>query len=440
MNKEKWFDAAQAAGFESFEIYQELREERDFTWFEKQLDTYVTSHVLGTAFRGVYNGKMVNASSEDTSDDQMSDVIASMKAQAEMITSEEKEMLRRPEEIEALKTKEFTHFKAEQIRELLRTVEEKILAYDERIFQVNHLEYSESTNRRTIVNSLGMDLCDESGIHVIAAGAAAKQDEEIRTHFEIETVEDPAAFDIDAFVGKLCEEVLGRLNAKTPDSGSYPVIIEKSAMTQLFAAFSPMFSGEQIHKGISPLTNRLNEKVFSECINIIDDPACQDAAFACAFDDEGCAVKRKYLVENGVFKTALHSTKSALAMGTESTGNGFRASYSSPVTVRPKNCYIVPGEKSLDELMAEMGEGIVINEFAGLHAGLNQVNGDFSLQSGGYAVRNGKKAEGLTLMTAAGNFIDLLASVKEVGSDLKWGVRGIVTPSILFESLSISGK
>lgn len=440
MDKEKWFACAKEAGFENFEIYQELREERDFTWFEGELDTYVTSHVLGTAFRGLYNGRMVNASSEDTSDDQMEDVIASMKKQAEMITSEEKEMLRKPEEIPSVETKEFVHFNAADIQKLLKTVEEKILAYDERIFQVSHLEYSETVNRRTIVNSLGMDLSDESGIHVIAAGAAAKQNDEVRTHFEIEKVDEIASFDTDAYVKKLSDEVLGRLNAVTPASGSYPVIIERGALTQLFAAFSPMFSGEQIHKEISPLTHKLNEKVFAECISVIDDPACPEAAFSAAFDDEGCAVKRKYLVENGVFRTILHSTKSALAMNTESTGNGFRASYASPVAVRPKNCYIVPGEKSLDELMAEMNEGIVITDFAGLHAGLNHVNGDFSLQSSGYAVREGKRAEGLTLMTAAGSFLDLLAHAKAVGSDLKWGVRGIVTPSILFESVSISGK
>ena len=97
MNNEKWFAAAKNAGFESFEIYQQLSEERKFTWFEGTLDTYVTSHVLGTAFRGIYDGKMVNASSEDTSDDQMDDILDSLKSQAEMITSTEKDMIRRPD-------------------------------------------------------------------------------------------------------------------------------------------------------------------------------------------------------------------------------------------------------------------------------------------------------------------------------------------------------
>ncbi len=394
MNKEKWFAAAKEAGFENFEIFQELNEERTFTWFEGELDTYVTSHVLGTAFRGMYEGKMVNASTEDTSDDQMDDVLASMKMQAAMITSDDAEMLRNKQEIQLLENQTFEHFDATDIKALLKNTEEKIFGFDKRIFQVNHLTFQESTSKRTIANTLGIDLEEESGVHVLVAGAAAKEGDEIRTGYEMEKVDQLSDLDLDDFVKRLGEDVLGQLNASIPSSGTYPVIIEKGALTQLFAAFSSMFSGEQIHKGISPLRSALNQKVFSEKITVIDDPACADAADRCAFDDEGCPVKRKTLVENGVFKEMLHSTKSALAMNTQSTGNGFRASYDSPIGVRPKNCWIVPGEKDLD----------------------------------------------LTLMTAAGNFLDLLCNVREVGSDLKWGIRTIVTPSILFDSVSISGK
>ena len=440
MNKEKWFAAAKEAGFENFEIFQELNEERTFTWFEGELDTYVTSHVLGTAFRGMYEGKMVNASSEDTSDDQMDDVLSSMKTQAAMITSEDAEMPRGKEEINALEKKEFVHFDANDIKALLKKTEEKIFAFDKRIFQVNHLTFQESTSKRTIANTLGVDLEEESGVHVLVAGAAAKEGDEIRTGFEMEKADDLSALDLDEFIKRLGEDVLSQLNASIPSSGTYPVIIEKGALTQLFAAFADMFSGEQIHKGISPLRDSLNKQVFSDKITIVDDPACEDAALRCAFDDEGCPTRRKTLVENGVFKEMLHSTKSALAMNTESSGNGFRASYDSPIGVRPRNCMIVPGEKDLDGLMAEMKEGILITDFAGLHAGLNHVTGDFSLQSSGYLIKDGKKAGGLTLMTAAGNFLDLLSNVREVGSDLKWGIRSIVTPSILFDSVSISGK
>ncbi|MBR6321650.1 MAG: hypothetical protein IKR59_02165 [Lachnospiraceae bacterium] len=173
---------------------------------------------------------------------------------------------------------------------------------------------------------------------------------------------------------------------------------------------------------------------------MIDDPRNTDALDIANYDDEGCPTFRKEVVKDGVFTTVLHSTKTAMAAGTKSTGNGFKGSYSAPVSVRPKNCMIVPGEKSLDELSAEMGEGLVITSLAGLHAGINFVTTDFSLQCSGYYVKDGKKDFGVTLVTVAGNFLDLMKKTEAVGNDLDWSYRSIACPSILFTEAAISGE
>ncbi|MBQ1447383.1 MAG: TldD/PmbA family protein, partial [Solobacterium sp.] len=81
MNKQKWIHAAVQAGFESFEIYQQGKNERSWTWFEGKMDTFVTSRVLSTSLRGIYSGKMVNYATEDLSDDLMETIISSMKEQ-----------------------------------------------------------------------------------------------------------------------------------------------------------------------------------------------------------------------------------------------------------------------------------------------------------------------------------------------------------------------
>lgn len=68
------------------------------------------------------------------------------------------------------------------------------------------------------------------------------------------------------------------------------------------------------------------------------------------------------------------------------------------------NCYIQPGDKSLDELCQDMQEGLVITELAGLHAGIDFVTTNFSLQCSGYYVKNGKCDHSVSLITVAGNF------------------------------------
>lgn len=61
-----------------------------------------------------------------------------------------------------------------------------------------------------------------------------------------------------------------------------------------------------------------------------------------------------------------------------STGNGFKAGLTAPIKTAVTNFYLAPGQRSQEELMADMGEGILITDITGLHAGANTVSGDFS--------------------------------------------------------------
>ncbi len=89
--------------------------------------------------------------------------------------------------------------------------------------------------------------------------------------------------------------------------------------------------------------------------------------------------------------------------------------------------------------MAEMGNGLVITDVSGLHAGANTISGDFSLISSGYTVENGKRGHCVEQITVAGNFYKLLKNVRAVGSDLQFPGSGIGCPSIDVGTLMISG-
>ena len=441
MNKQAWIEYALSKGFESFEIYQSVSEEKRVAWFDHEMSSYVTSHVTGTSFRGIINGKMANTASEDVSDDKMEAVISAMIDQAANITSEDEVMIRKPEmseETEYVQT--WVRPSGAEIQELLKSLEEKILAKDPRIIQVTDLEWEEDTSRREITNSYGMKVEDGTKIQALVAGAAAMENGEVKNDFKVETVHDLAKFDADKFVNELADSVLSKLGAKGLPSGNYPVIFEKDAMTSLFSVFTGMFSGDLIGKGISPLRDKIGEKVFSELVTVMDDPRNQNAANLANYDDEGCPTKTKTLVDHGVFKMALHNTQSAMRMNTESTGNGFKPGYASPVGVHPMNCYIVPGDKSLDELCADMKEGYVITSLQGLHAGVDFVTTNFSLQSSGYYVKDGKRERSVTLVTVAANFLELMNKVVAVGNDLEWSYRSVTCPSIAFSECAVAGE
>lgn len=441
MNKQAWMDCAKAQGFESFEIYQSSAKSTQMTWYKGDMDTFVTSDVTGTALRGVYNGRMVNVATENPDDALMEETIANMKEQAMAVTSEDEAIIREPMDVTVTKsTRNWKKPTEEKIKEVLASLEKKILAYDKRIIMVGQLAFDEETSTREIVNTKGIALKDESVAQLVVAEAAAQAGSVIKNDFTVEVVEDIDTFDQDAFVKKLCDNVLAKLDGVSLASGTYKTIFEKDAMTSLFTAFSGMFSGETISKGISPLKNSLDKKVFSEKITIIDDPLSTQALSPVSFDDEGCACTKKDVVKNGVFTTVLHNSRTAAKMHTESTGNGFKNGYASSVGVSMMNCSIVPGNKSLEDMCKDMSEGVVITDLEGLHAGINTVTGDFSLQCAGYYVKDGKRDHSIALITVAGNFIDMLNHVVEVGNDIEWKYKRVVTPSISFEGCAISGE
>ena len=90
-------------------------------------------------------------------------------------------------------------------------------------------------------------------------------------------------------------------------------------------------------------------------------------------------------------------------------------------------------------MLRGIGEGLVITEVSGLHAGANPISGDFSLLSRGYEIKGGKIVRAVEEFTVAGNFYQLLKSICAVGSDLTFEGSSIGSPSVDAGTLKISG-
>ncbi len=441
MNKQKWIQCALEKGAESFEIYQGLSASKEVTWFNGQMDTFVSSSVIGTSLRLIVNGKIANMALEQVDDEKMEDVVDYLIEQANTITTDERDFLRKPEPIETLSRDiHWVQPSVSSVQSRMREIEAKALAYDSRIQQVAYLGWFETSGYREITNSYGMDVKDEDKLQYLALSVVAVEGEDTKDKTGIEIVYNLENFDVDAFVKKTCEEALLKLNAQSISSRACPVIFEKKAMTALFASFTGLFSGDMMYKGISAIKGKENTKIFSDKITIIDNPRNTEALSIATFDDEGCPTHKKVLVDKGIFKLSLQSTKSAIRNHCQSTGNGFKSGYASSVSVQPMNCYIEKGSHSLEQLCQQMQEGLVICDLAGLHAGIDFVSTNFSLQCSGYYVKNGKRDKSVTLITVAGNFLELMKEVVLVGSDLEWEYHSVVSPSIYFKKCAISGE
>ena len=90
-----------------------------------------------------------------------------------------------------------------------------------------------------------------------------------------------------------------------------------------------------------------------------------------------------------------------------------------------------------------MGDGLYVTEMKGLHAGANAVTGDFSIESAGFLVENGKLTHPVHSFTVAGNFFELLKAIDGVASNVEMGAparSAIAAPDILVRGLSVAGE
>ncbi|WP_294561154.1 TldD/PmbA family protein [uncultured Traorella sp.] len=443
MNTQKLIEKARSAGIETIEIYIQKAEKESINVYEQKVDSFTIAQSGGLAIRGLYQGKMGYCFLEEDSDDNIDLCIEMIKSNAQAIESEDSAMIYQGDKNYPEIEKSVSHMSETSVTDkinFLKEVEEKLLNADERISQVMETMMESEKAETRIVNSLGMDISKSDEVCVFYANVLANEENDHKSAYEIRVLRDIEHYDVDAFVADLKNKVLSKLNAVQVKSGKYKVILKNEAMCSLLGALCGLFNGENVYKGISQLKDKCGEMIFDEKITIKDDPLKKDGLSSSPFDDEGVACFTKTIVDHGRLKMFLHNQKSAAMMKCESTGNGFKSGYASSVGISPTNFYIENGENSFDELLAIMKDGLVIDELNGLHAGLNPISTDFSLQASGYLVENGKITRPVNLFTVAGNFLSMMKEVEAVGNDTYDSLSGISSPSLLLNELSISGE
>jgi PmbA protein len=91
--------------------------------------------------------------------------------------------------------------------------------------------------------------------------------------------------------------------------------------------------------------------------------------------------------------------KTAHKDGVQSTGNASKGSYKGTIGIAPSNLLIENGRISFETLIAPIEIGVCIEEVQGLHAGLNAISGDFSLQCTGFLIENGQRSRPVRRIT-----------------------------------------
>lgn len=441
--KEAVIAAAKAAELAEYELYYEGSEDTNVGVFQHEINEFSSSVSGGVCFRCVVNGKMGYASTEDMDPAKAAALVSRAMDNAKVLEAEEPVFL-----CEGGKTYEklnLTPYALPSTEEMISTAlkaQEKLYAADPKVVDGCESGVNRMTARIAICNSKGLDLFYENSISATVMAAVVSNGTEMTNDYKVK-VGKLSEIDLEAQAKEAAEKAINKLGGDVAPTAVCPVVFDPGAMRSLLATFSSIFSSENAQKGLSKLGDKEGEIIASPAVTLVDDPFCPDSPFPMNFDGEGCPTHTKKVIEKGKLNTLLYNLKTAAVAGRETTGNGAKSGYASSVGIRPFTFYLEPGTLSEEELLQKAGKGVYINSLGGLHAGANPVTGDFSLQSAGFLIEDGKKTTPVKSFTVAGNFYDLLKKITDVGSDLKVegsSITVFASPSVLVSELSIAGK
>jgi PmbA protein len=205
------------------------------------------------------------------------------------------------------------------------------------------------------------------------------------------------------------------------------VIFEAPVASGLFSAFITAISGGSLYRRASFLLDKKGEQVFADHINIREQPYIKKALGSAAFDNDGVATKERDIIKDGVLQEYVLSGYSARKLGLQTTGNAGGV----------HNLVIESENKSLDDLIKQMGNGLLVTDMIGF--GVNQITGDYSRGASGFWVEDGELAYPVEEITVAGNLIDMYKNIISIANDVD--MRGnILTGSVLMDTMTIAGE
>lgn len=439
MNFVKYFEYAKKIGFSDVEFKVQTSNKLSISVFQKKVENYSVSENETIYIRGIFNGKMVSGSSENANN--VCKILDEMAVNATLIDDEkEQEIFAGFEKYKTFKTSSDKLAKvsiADKIA-LCLDVEAKAYDYDYRIAPGVEVEYQEVESAMKIVNSKGLKLSYKVNYGFVVLSVVAKSDNDTRTGFKFKILQDLDSLNVDQLVKDACDDAINALNGSQCESKKYKVLLAPNVFASFANVLLSSVSGDAVNRGKSLLKDKLNQQVASSKLTIVENPHSKEHPyFYRAFDDEGVATMKKAIVEKGVLKTFLYNIEEAKQAKVKSTGNGYGGSV---IGVSTSFVEVKPGKKSKEELCEKIKDGIQITNVQGLHAGMNPLSGDFSLQASGYRIENGKITTPVNLITIAGNIFKMFNDIVDLGNDEYVTPGGMSSVSVYIKSLAISGK
>lgn len=405
-----------------------------------EIETVQEAATHGVGFRVFVEGKMAFSHCNDFSDKAIDNAIESAVTFARNTTPDENNVLPDSKDvtkIENLYDAQINQISMEKKIELAKKVE-KLAMQDSRITKSAGAGYWEGEEEVFIANSNGLLKSSKGsnstyGVSVVAEKGDQKSSggEYCSRRFfaDLKTAEE-----IGEKAAKKAYEMLDPQMIKTQQAA---VIFDSDVAYAILGGILRAINGESVLQGASFLAKKINQKIGSELLTIIDDGTRPKGLGSKPFDGEGVPTQKRVIVDKGVLKGFMYNTVVAKRAGVESTGNASRGGFTSLPGIGAHNFYIAAGETSPEDIIKATKEGLFLQGVTGY--GINPVNGNFSGGASGFWVKDGKKTFPVKGLTIAGSAFEMLDGIDMMGNDLDLN-RSFTAPTLRIKLMQIGGK
>ncbi len=297
------------------------------------------------------------------------------------------------------------------------------------------------TDGISITNSYG-DAIEGRGTHTGAYMSVKAEDAGLKsTGAEFQETRFWEDLDMDGLAGSAAEKAISFLTAKPTEGGEMPVIIRNKVFASILGVMlREPINADLVQKGGSPFADKMGDRIAAEGISVVDDGTMDGGVGTAPFDDEGHPTQKTHVIEDGVLKSFLYDSYTALKDSIESTGNASRSDYSSPPSPAPSNLILKAGGSSVGEMVEDTVKGLYVERVIGEWLS-NPISGNMNATvTHGFLIEDGELGQPVKGVILAGNFHELLLDGFEViGSDID-NSGNYYSPTVKLRKLTVAGK
>jgi TldD protein len=220
-------------------------------------------------------------------------------------------------------------------------------------------------------------------------------------------------------VGKMDLILMGnQLYLQIHESIGHPIELDRVLGTEANYAGTSFLTPDKLR----------NLKYGSDLVNVVADATWKTSPFGMgsfAYDDEGVPAQRTDIIQNGQFVGYMTSRETAAQVGDPRSNGTMRADgWNRIPLIRMTNVNLLPGSWELDDLIADTGEGIVLETNRSWSIDDKRYQFQFGTEIG-WLIKNGKKIGMVKNPTYSGITTEFWNSCDAICNEKYWDIWGV---------------